>query len=176
MEQNMKLRLLLIVLFTALNLYAITIGEKPKELLLSGKDGGLVKGGAWDSSMLRDKVYVMFYVDPDKKDVNEAFSQALKKKDYRSKGAFGSIAIVNMAATWKPNFAINMILKGKQKEFPKTIYVKDNNKILVKEWKLGDDASNIVIFNKKGEVIFYKSGKMEKNDTQKAFQLIEENI
>ncbi len=172
----MKLKLLIVSLLATLNLYAVTVGEKPKEVIIDTDNGGLVKGGAWDSSMLKEKVYVLFYVDPDKKDVNEAFSQALKKKDYRSKGAFGSIAIINMAATWKPNFAINMILKGKQKEFPKTIYVKDNNKILVKEWKLGDDASNIVIFDKNGKVLFYKSGKMGQKEQQKAFQLIEENI
>ena len=126
--------------------------------------------------MLKNKVYVMFYVDPDEKDVNEDFSQALKKKEYRKKGNFNSIAVINMAATWKPNFAIEAILKGKQKEFPKTIYVKDKDKILVKKWKLADDASNIVIFSKDGKVLFCKSGKMSENDTQKAFKLIEENI
>ena len=172
----MKLKLLLATLFATLNLSAITLGEKPKEVVIEGDNGGLVKGGAWNSSMLKEKVYVLFYVDPDEKDVNEAFSQALKKQEYRKKGDFGSIAIVNMAATWKPNFAIEAILKGKQKEFPKTIYVKDKNKILVKEWNLGDDASNIVIFSKDGTVLFYKSGKMNAKDTKKAFGLIEENL
>ena len=173
----MKLKILLVALLATMNLYAVTVNEKPKEVIISGENGGLVKNGkAWDSSMLKNKVYVMFYVDPDKKDVNEKFSQALKAKEYRKKGAFGSIAIINMAATWKPNFAINVILKGKQKEFPKTIYVKDYNKVLVKEWGLGDDASNILIFSKDGTLLFYKSGKMSTNDTQKAFDIIEANL
>ncbi|WP_434636407.1 YtfJ family protein [Sulfurimonas sp. NW7] len=172
----MKIKLTLAALLTTLNLYALTIGEAPKNVTIEGEKGGLVTGGAWNSNMLKNKVFVMFYVDPDEKDVNEDFSQALKKKHYREKGAFGSIAIVNMAATWKPNFAIEAILKGKQKEFPKTIYVKDKDKTLVKEWKIADDASNIVIFSKDGKVLFYKSGKMSADDTQKAFQIIEENI
>lgn len=172
----MKLKLTLAALLATLNLYALTVGEVPKNVVIEGDNGGLVKGGAWNSNMLKDKVYVMFYVDPDEKDVNEEFSQALKKKEYRKKGDFGSIAIINMAATWKPNFAIEVILKGKQKEFPKTIYVKDKDKILVKEWELGDDASNIVIFSKDGKVLFYKSGKMNEEDMQKAFTLIEANI
>ncbi|WP_457749458.1 YtfJ family protein [Sulfurimonas sp.] len=172
----MKIKLTLAALITTLNLYALTIGEAPKNVTIEGEKGGLVKGGAWNSNMLKNKVFVMFYVDPDEKDVNEDFSQALKKQHYREKGAFGSIAIVNMAATWKPNFAIEAILKGKQKEFPKTIYVKDKDKTLVKEWKIADDASNIVIFSKDGKVLFYKSGKMSEDDTQKAFQIIEENI
>ncbi len=172
----MKIKLTLAALLATLNLYAVTIGEVPKNIVIDNDNGGLVKGGAWDSSMLKDKVYVMFYVDPDEKDVNEDFSQALKAKKYREKGDFGSIAIINMAATWKPNFAIEAILKGKQKEFPKTIYVKDKDKILVKEWELGDDASNIVIFSKNGTVLFYKSGKMDDEDMKKAFTLIEANI
>jgi len=173
----MKLKMLLIVLLTTINLYAISLNEKPKEIIISGENGGLVKDGkAWDSNMLKNKVYVMFYVDPDKKDVNEEFSQALKAKEYRKKGAFGSIAIINMAATWKPNFAINIILKGKQKEFPKTIYVKDYNKVLVKEWGVRDNASDILIFSKDGALLFYKAGKMSTKDTQKAFDIIEANL
>lgn len=172
----MKITLTLAALLAALNLYALTVGEVPKNVVIEGDNGGLVKGGDWNSNMLKDKVYVVFYVDPDKKDVNEEFSQALKAKKYRQKGDFGSMAIINMAATWKPNFAIEAILKGKQKEFPKTIYVKDKDKILVKEWELGDDASNIVIFSKGGKVLFYKSGKMNEEDMQKAFTLIEANI
>ena len=165
------------VLLATINLYAISLNEKPKEIIISGENGGLVKDGkAWDSNMLKNKVYVMFYVDPDKKDVNEEFSQALKAKEYREKGAFGSIAIINMAATWKPNFAINIILKGKQKEFPKTIYVKDYNKVLVKEWGVRDNASDILIFSKDGTLLFYKAGKMSTKDTQKAFDIIEANL
>jgi predicted transcriptional regulator len=172
----MKIKLTLAALLATLNLYALSVGDVPKNVIIEGDNGGLVKGGPWNSSMLKDKVYVIFYVDPDEKDVNEDFSQALKAKKYRQKGDFGSIAIINMAATWKPNFAIEAILKGKQKDFPKTIYVKDKEKILVKKWGLGDDASNIVIFSKDGTVLFYKSGKMSKEDTQKAFELIEANI
>ncbi len=172
----MKIKTALVALLATLNLYAVTVGQTPKNVTISGDKGGLVKGGEWNSNTLKDKVYVMFYVDPDEKDVNEEFSQALKKKDYRAKGDFGSVAVINMAATWKPDFAIEMILKGKQKEFPKTIYVKDQDKVLVHKWDLGDDASNILVFDKAGKLLFYKSGKMSEDDMQQAFKLIEENI
>ena len=174
----MKIKMTMVALLATINLWAVNIGEKPKEVTISGENGSLVSEGnkAWNSSMLKDKVYVMFYVDPDEKDLNEHFTQALKKKEYGKKGAYGSIAIVNLAATWKPNFVIESILKSKQKEFPDTVYVKDKNKVLVKEWELGDDTSNILIFDKNGKVLFYKSGKMSEDDMNKAFTLIEENI
>jgi predicted transcriptional regulator len=173
----MKIKLLALAMLCVLNLHAITVNEIPKTVVISGENGGLVKDSkSWSSDTIKDKVYVMFYVDPDEKDTNEHFTQALKKKNYRQKGNYGSIAIVNLAATWKPNFVIENILASKQEEFPQTIYVKDKNKVLVKEWDIGDDASNILIFDKTGKLLFYKSGKMQQADIDKAFTLIEENI
>lgn len=173
----MKMKLLLVALLSVLNLSAVTVGEIPKNVTIEGENGGnVVDDSAWNSSSIKENVYVLFYVDPDEKDVNEHFSQALKKKDYRKKGAFGSMAIINLAATWKPNFIIEGILKNKQEEFPDTIYVKDKNSVLVNEWEVADNASNILVFDKTGRLLFYKSGKMSDEDISQAFKLIEENI
>ena len=173
----MKKTVTILALLASLNLWAISVGDKPKEVTISGDNGGMAKdGSAWSSKSIQDKVYVMFYVDPDKKDLNEAFSDALKAKKYREKGSYGSIAVVNLAATWKPNVIIESLLKSKQKEFPETIYVKDKNSVLVKEWELADDNSDIIIFDKDGTVLFYKAGKMQDADMQKAFAIIEEHI
>lgn len=173
----MKMKLLLVALFATLNLSAITVGEIPKNIIIEGENGGNVAdNSAWSSSNIKDNVYVLFYVYPDEKDTNEHFTQALKKKDYRNVGAFGSIAIVNLAATWKPNFIIESILKSKQEAFPKTIYVKDKQSVLVHEWELGDNAANVLVFDKTGKLLFYKSGKMSDEDMAEAFQLIEANL
>jgi len=174
----MKLKLLLTALLTTLSLNAaVVVGEHPETVTIEGDNGGLVLDGAkWSSDSIKNSVYVMFYVDPDEKSVNEHFSAALKKKDYRKKGNFGSIAIINLAATWKPNFVIEKILKSKQEEFPDTIYVKDKKSVLVKDWGIEDDASNILIFDKTGKLLFYKSGKMSDEDMKKAFSLIEANL
>jgi len=135
----------------------------------------VLDGSAWNSSTIADKVYVMFYVDPDEKDTNNEFSATLKEKKY-DRNNYGSIAVINLAATWKPNFVIESILEGKQEEFPDTIYIKDKNSVLVNEWKVEDDASNIVIFSKSGTVLFYKSGKMSEEDIKNALKIIEENL
>ena len=173
----MKMKFLLVALLATLNLSALSVGEIPKTVTIEGDNGGNVAdGSAWSSASIKDKVYVIFYVDPDEKDVNEHFSAALKKKEYRKKGAFGSMAIINLAATWKPNFVIEKILKGKQEEFPDTIYVKDKNSVLVKEWEVADDASNILVFDKTGKLLFYKSGSMSEEDMSTAFSLIEANL
>ncbi len=159
----------------AASLLALTPGEIPKEVTLSGKNGGRVDGMPWHSRMLTDKVYVLFYVDPDKKDDNEAFIDALHQKNY-DKEKYGSVAIINLKATWLPDFVIAKKLKAKQKEFPHTIYVKDKTKYLVREWGLKDDASNILIFDKQGKLIYQHDGTIDKEEMQKAFAVIEKNL
>lgn len=171
----MKLTLLILSMIFALSLSAITIGEVPKNISLSGKNGGLVKSGDWNSNTIKDKVIVMFYVDPDEKDTNSHFSKKLKERHYNEE-IFASIAMINLAATWKPNFIIESILKEKQKEFPRTLYVKDKKSVLVKAWEIDDDASDIILFSKEGKVLFYKSGKMSEEDMTNIFKLIEDNL
>ncbi|PHQ64640.1 MAG: transcriptional regulator [Sulfurimonas sp.] len=172
----MKIKTILLSILLALNLSAITIGEIPKNVTIDGDNGGLVVDGtAWDSSSIKDKAIVLFYVDPDEKDTNSHFSKALKEKKYNAQ-KFGSIAIINLAATWKPNFIIESILESKQEEFPRTIYVKDKNSVLVNEWEVKDDASNVLLFSKSGELLFYKSGAMSEEDIKRALKLIEENL
>jgi len=172
----MKLKILALSALMAFNLSAVTVGEVPSEVVIENDNGGMVQdGSAWNSSTITDKVYVMFYVDPDEKDTNNEFSATLKEKKY-DRSNYGSLAVINLAATWKPNFIIESILKDKQEEFPDTIYVKDKNSVLVNEWKIDDDASNILIFSKNGEVLFYKSGKMSEEDISSALQIIEDNL
>ena len=168
-------RVIITLLLTTLSSFALTLGEVPQEVTLSGENGGLVNNEAWSSTTIKDKVYVLFYVDPDKKKDNKLFIDTLHTKNYDG-SKYASIAIINVNATWLPNFAIEKMLKEKQKEFPNTIYVKDKTKYLVKEWGLEDNNSNVVIFNQNGEVIFLHRGEMNGEMVDRATQLIENLI
>jgi len=159
----------------ALNLSALQLGETPLDVVLDGKNGGKVDGSAWNSSMLSGKVHVLFYVDPDKKDVNEAFADALKAASF-DHAKYSSVAVVNLAATWKPNIIIEALLKSKQKKFPEATYVKDKKKVLVKEWGLADDNSDIMVFGKDGKLLFLKEGKLDQGEIDKVIGLIKSNI
>ena len=168
-------KIFLIVTLMLTNLLALSVGEVPKDVTIEGDNGGLVAGGAWNSVILKGKVHVLFYVDPDEKDVNEDFAEALKKEKFNH-DSFQTVAIVNMAATWKPNLIIETILKSKQKKFPKAIYVKDKHKVLVKMWDLEDDSSDILVFDKSGKVLYSRAGKLDKAEIEKVLTLIKENL
>lgn len=166
---------LFFLLFLTLSLSALEIGKTAPEITLSGDAGGRLDGSSWSSSELKDKVHLLFYVDPDKKDLNNAFSDAVKAAGL-DRSRFASVAVVNMAATWKPNFAINAALKKKQEKFKKTLYLKDMDKLLVSRWGLDDDNSDIVLFDRDGKVIFYHAGKVDEAMTQEVIKLIKEKM
>ncbi len=163
------------LLLSTLATFAINVGEVPVEINIENENGGRIDGTAWNSSMLKDKIYVIFYVDPDKKDTNNGLSEALKSKNY-DLSKYGSVAIINLAATWLPNFAIESKLAEKQKLYPDTIYVKDKKSILVKEWELEDDNSDILLFDKDGKLLYSFAGKLDDTEIKKVLDLIEGHI
>jgi predicted transcriptional regulator len=168
-------KVLTALLFTLTLGFGLEVGQMPSTLTLEGDKGGLVTGGAFSSTILRDKVYVLFYVDPDEKDMNEHVTKVLKAEKF-DRANYGSVAIINMAATWLPNFAIASKLKKKQEEFPDTIYAKDLESVLVKEWDLEDDSSNVVLFGKDGKVLFLVKGKLSDENVAELISIIKVNL
>jgi len=168
-------KLLLLPFLLSLSLNAVELGKTLPNITLDKEKGGRVTGEPWSSSELKGKVHLLFYVDPDESDLNEALSDAVKaSKPDREK--FASVAIINMAATWKPNFAIQIILEGKQKKFPHTIYVKDMDKHIVTAWDIADDNNDIVLLDKDGKVIYVHEGEVDADGIKKVIQLIQENM
>ncbi len=166
---------LLCALFMALPLLALEVGEKLPTLTLEGKDGARADGEPWSSESLRGKVFVIFYVDPDKKDLNEEFVERLKSEEF-DRRYYGSAAIANLEATWMPNFAIEAALKSKQKKYPDTIYVKDRVKKGVKVWGVADDDANFIVLGPQGKVLYFSSGKIPKESYEKIVDLIHTEI
>lgn len=153
----------------------ISVGSEMSSFELSGDDGGRLDGTAWSSKELAGKVSVLFYVDPDEKDLNEEFGELLKEKNY-SKDVINYVAIINMEATALPNFLIASSLKVKQRKYTSTLYVKDYNKKLVKAPGFADDNYNVLILNPAGKILFYKQGKMSSAEITQAIGLIEGNF
>ena len=68
-------KILLGLLIVSNILSAIEIGKVPISVKISGNNGGQVDSGAWNSSMIKGKVTVLFYIDPDKKDDNSQLTK-----------------------------------------------------------------------------------------------------
>ncbi len=171
----MKKILLLTILFShqlfAEEYAALTLPT----VTLEGEVGGRLDGTAWSSNEIKEKFFVLFYVDPDEKDLNEPTADLLKKEQFPLE-QYGSIGVINMAATWLPNFAIEASLKQKLKKFSDTLYLRDLKKVLVKKWGLKDDSSNILLFDKSGKLLFKIMGKATNEESLRLISIIKEQL
>lgn len=153
----------------------LQMGQPPPKLELTGDLGGTLEGKPWSSETLKGKVHVIFYVDPDEKDLNNEASEALKKENL-PKEAYQSLGIINMAATWMPNFAISSSLEEKQKQYPSTLYLRDYKKTFVKTWGIADDTSDVLAFDKTGNLIFRKDGKLTQEEIKDLVAVVKKHI
>ena len=154
----------------------LPIGQVPPTIVLEGDLGGRLDGTPWNSEeLVSGKVIVLFYVDPDESDLNNHVSEAIKAEKL-SPEKYGSVAVINMAATWLPNFAINIKLQSKQEEYKSTVYVKDLEKTLVKKWSLTDDNSDIILFGKDGKVLYSYDGKFSDAQVKELVQAFKDNL
>ena len=168
--------MIFIILVPTMLLAELPIGEIPPKVVLKGDLGGRIDGTQWSSEeLVSEKVIVLFYVDPDESELNNHVSDALKAENY-PKEKYGSIGMANMAATWLPNFAINMKLKSKQEKHKETVYVKDLDKTLVKKWGLSDDNSVVVVFGKDGRVLYSVDGKFTDPQVKEIVKVVWDNL
>ncbi len=149
----------------------LELGKLPPQVQLAGEHGGRLDGTSWNSSELNGTIHILMYVDPDKVRVNEHVEDALAKEQYPSKN-IKSVAITNLAATWKPKFLIRKILKGKQKKYPSTTYVTDKSKVLVEQWGLHDHSYNVLVFGSSGNLVFNQGGVLSLVDVEKLTTMI----
>ena len=109
----------------------IRSGEPLPPVVLEEDRGGQLDGSPWNSNSLKERLHILMYVDPDEVEVNAHVEDALSQQNFDQE-KIRSVAVINMAATWKPNFAIDIILKGKQEKYPDTLYIRDLQGELVK--------------------------------------------
>ena len=167
---------IILILVPTMLLAELPIGEIPPKIVLKGDLGGRIDGPQWSSEeLVSEKVIVLFYVDPDESELNNHVSDALKAENY-PKEKYGSIGMANMAATWLPNFAINMKLKSKQEKHKETVYVKDLDKTLVKKWGLSDDNSDVIVFGKDGRVLYSVDGKFTDAQVKEIVKVVWDNL
>lgn len=169
------MKIILGLIFVMMGLCAVEVGKVPSPVTIEGKEGGKLDGSAWHSSMLKGKIYTVFYVDPDERELNTPLADALKARKFDRKKV-NSVAIINLAATWIPNAILETLLKKKQKKFPDTLYVKDKKKVLVNKWHLADDNSDILIFDQKGKLIYKKFGQLSESEIKDVIKMIEKHL
>ncbi len=119
------------------------------------------------------KVLLVTYVDPDESDLNEHFTDAMKKakddgllKDETYKG----IGVADCAATWKPDSLIRIIAGRKAKKYNTTILF-DYDASLRNAWGLGKDTSNVILLDKNRVCRYIFKGRVPNDQVAAAVKL-----
>ena len=159
-------------------LFAQVDMTKPlKNIVISEDNGGYVIGGSWNSSMLKGKTTMLMYVDPDEQPKGEIFKPTIeafeRDLDFNK---FQILVILNLNATWKPDFLIKSLVKDKVGDYPTRIYILDKNSILVKQWGLTDNEYNTLVINKQSKIIYSHSGIWKYGEIDKINLLIRAEI
>jgi predicted transcriptional regulator len=81
-----------------------------------------------------------------------------------------------MASTWVPNVILESALKKNQERYPRTTYVKDFQKTLVSKWQLKDDSFEVLLFDRSGKVLLYRSGDFSPDQIKETIDLIKRNL
>lgn len=146
-------------------------------ITLEGDNGSYYSGGTWSSSTLQGRTTMLMYVDPDEKGKGELFKPAIeafeKELDFST---FQILVIINLNATWKPDFLIKSLMKSKITTYPKRTYILDSNSVLVKKWGLNDNEYNTLVINDKSEVIYSHSGEWKEGEIAKVNALIRSQL
>jgi hypothetical protein len=153
----------------------LPLGQIPPFVTLCGDSGGRTDGSCWNSGEIKGKVFTFFYIDPDERDLNEEAFKALERTHIPDE-KYGSVAVINLAATIWPDWLMGSVLKSKQKEYPQTLYVKDKKSVLVRAWHLQDHSSDILVFNKEGKTVFSKDGKLSQKEIEQLIMVIKQSI
>jgi len=146
-RKSMMALFVVVVMCVAVSVNAgeLAVGMNASDWSFKDADGKVFTMESWAG-----KVLLVNYVDPDESDLNEHFTEAMKKakddgllKDETYKG----IGIADCAATWKPNFLIRAIAGAKAKKY-KTVILFDTDAALRNAWGLQLDTANAIILDK----------------------------
>jgi len=171
-------KLLLILPLLLTSLFAEADTTKPlTPLVLEGDNGGSFDGSSWSSDVLKGKITMLMYVDPDEKNKGEVFKPTIEafEKDLDF-SKFQILVIINLNATWKPDAIIKKMMKSKVDTYPKRTYILDAQSVLVKGWNLPDNEYNTLIIDQNAKVIFQHAGDWDEVQMQEVNTLVRSEV
>ena len=111
----MKKIVILAVFFLGLLNADIKLNKTLPAVTLSG-DSGYYSGKEWSSDMLKGKITMLMYVDPDEKSKGENFKPYIERMERELNfDRFQIVVVLNIGSTWKPKFIIKKLMGDKLK-------------------------------------------------------------
>lgn len=122
-----------------------------------------------------EKNLMIFYIDPDARKQNEAFTYELEETHRADSPEIYGFGIINAKDTWYPNGPIRKIA-AKRTAQNGALVLMDDGRILSQAWGLGDcnDQFVLLFVNKAGELVFMRKGELTEQDKQDFYRVLEQ--
>ncbi|MBW2559744.1 MAG: hypothetical protein JRE40_02690 [Deltaproteobacteria bacterium] len=125
----------------------LQVGDRASDWSLPDADNNLYTMQSWAG-----KVLLVNYNDPDEKDMNSHFNDAVKeevKNGLLEEATFKGIGIADCKASWKPDSLIRSFGASAAKKY-NTIILFDYDASLRNAWGLKEDSANAILLDKNG--------------------------
>lgn len=121
-----------------------------------------------------EKNLMIFYIDPDARKQNEAFTYELEETHRSDSPEIYGFGIINAKDTWYPNGAIRGIARKRTAKNGALVLL-DDNRILPQAWGLGDcnDLFVLLFIDKEGKLVFMRKGELTEQDKQDFYKVID---
>jgi predicted transcriptional regulator len=149
----------------------LKVGDKATGFSLKDLQG---KVYTLDSDEFKGRVVSIFYIDPDKKGLNNHVEYALlREKGLDRDRAYKDLSIINMKSTRMPNFILKSVIKDKREKTGATILL-DYDYSIVNLWGLKNHASSVVVLDKERIFRYIYTGKLPSEEVTKLINIIKE--
>ncbi|MDD5722450.1 MAG: YtfJ family protein [Syntrophales bacterium] len=125
----------------------LKVGDSASDWSLPDTNGTMYTMQNWSG-----KVLLVNYTDPDEKDMNEHFTDAMKKANddgLLNEATYTGIGIADCKASWKPDALIRSFGAAKAEKY-KTVILFDYDASLRNAWGLREDSANAILLDKNG--------------------------
>jgi len=134
-------------------------------IVMEGKNGSYADGGKWDSSILKGKITLLVYFDPDERDKGEIFMPTLEAFEQDLDfSKYQTMLIVNLEATIIPSFLIKAAIRSQMKDHPERNYIFDDKSVLVQKWGLPENEYTTLVINEESRVVFSHTGEWKEGE------------
>ncbi|MCP4117578.1 MAG: YtfJ family protein [Desulfobacteraceae bacterium] len=146
------------------------------------KEDGRISYREWDSKELSGRIRTIYHLAARDgiDEINEPYIDALiaaKLPEALPDSPYKTITILNMDdALWGTSGIAGMRLEKSQKEFPYACYVADEDGQAIKTWGLKKKESAVIVLDHENRVIFFKEGKLNREEIQTAVALIKSEL
>lgn len=142
--------------------------HKVENLELIDLSNNLTKLPMWG-----EKHLLIFYVDPDRYNQNNAFTVEIEENRAASSDKIYGFGVLNLKDTWLPNNVIRTIARKRTEKNHATI-ISDVDRTVATKWKLGDCNNQFIIMfvTKDGELVFCKKGAFTEADKAEFYEMI----